>query len=88
MSGRPQDNGLQRVKTGVEEKEWLSSRDAKVRPTHAEMDKQRVDVGQEFVSSSGATLRFPGDPQAKPAETINCRCVTIPIIMYTFVFSM
>ena len=68
------------AKTGVKKKEWLSSRDDKVRATHKTMDSQSVAIGQEFVSPSGDTLRFPGDPQAQPGETINCRCTVLPVI--------
>ena len=66
-------------RTGVEKKEWLSSRDERVRETHQAMDGQTVGVADSFLSPSGATLQFPGDPNAPADEIINCRCVPLPI---------
>jgi hypothetical protein len=53
---------------------WKSARDKRVRDTHSAMHNQTVRFGERFVSPSGARLRFPGDPEAPIAETINCRC--------------
>ena len=61
-------------------KEWLSSRDDKVRDTHVELDGQVVDVNEKFVVPS------TGDSTESPAafgiasEDINCRCTLIPVI--------
>jgi len=61
-------------------KEWLSSRDDKVRDTHVELDGQTVDVNNKFVVPS------TGDSTESPAafgiasEDINCRCTLIPVI--------
>lgn len=63
---------------GAEEKEWLSSRDANVRDTHKELDGDHVALNESFMSSSGVSLDFPGDPNADPAEIINCRCNVRP----------
>lgn len=61
---------------GVEGKQWLSTRDADVRDTHAEMDGQIQSVDDDFVSTSGATGPYPGE-FSDPAESVNCRCTTI-----------
>ena len=63
-----------RVKAGTITDVWHSAADSRVRETHRELNGRRVKHGQGFVSSSGARLRFPGDPQASAAETIQCRC--------------
>jgi hypothetical protein len=55
-------------------KVWHSAGDKRVRDTHQALDGQEVAFRADFVSPSGARLRFPGDPSAPPAETINCRC--------------
>jgi HK97 family phage portal protein len=60
---------------GVDKKEWLSSRDDRVRETHADMDGQVVGIKEKFQSPSGAVLLFPGDPSAPADEVIRCRCV-------------
>jgi hypothetical protein len=62
-------------------KTWRSMRDNRVRPTHKHgsgLDGQTV-IGMDtpFISPSGATLRYPHDPQAPFSETANCRCFVI-----------
>lgn len=45
------------------------------RPGHVEMDGDQQPVGQPFTNPiTGAQLRYPGDPDAGGAETVNCRC--------------
>ena len=60
------------------EREWVSSRDNAVRPTHEEMDGQRREPGADFDSDSGASGLGPG-LFGDPAEDINCRCVVRPV---------
>jgi len=55
-------------------KVWHATHDERTRTTHALLDGQAVPLDGFFVSSSGARLRFPGDPDAAGAERINCRC--------------
>lgn len=57
----------------IETKEWLSSRDAFVRPTHSAADGQVVGIRDNFVLTSGASGPFPGE-MGVPEEDINCRC--------------
>jgi SPP1 gp7 family putative phage head morphogenesis protein len=59
----------------VEEKEWISSRDADVRPSH-QIDGEQVGLGEQF--SNG--LEYPGDPAGQPEEVINCRCTITGVI--------
>lgn len=54
---------------------WHATQDARTRDTHAEMDGQEVGLDEPFLSSSGAEIMYPGDPDAPAEETINCRCV-------------
>jgi HK97 family phage portal protein len=73
--------GLEAMRqTGVTTKEWLSSKDDKVRPTHEELDGKQVGIGDAFLSSSGAQLQFPGDPAAPPEEVVQCRCTLIAVV--------
>lgn len=60
---------------GVKKHEWLSARDAHVRESHQAVDGEVVEIGAQF--SNGC--RYPGDPDAPPEETVNCRCVAIPV---------
>jgi uncharacterized protein with gpF-like domain len=50
-----------------------SAHDNKVRAAHSGLDGQVTKMGVPFQSSLGP-IRFPGDPQASAANTINCRC--------------
>ena len=53
---------------------WNTTLDGRERPTHHSLNGQTVPLGQAFQSPSGAALRYPGDPRAPAAETIQCRC--------------
>lgn len=55
-------------------KVWRSAGDARVRDTHRHLNGQSVGMTETFRSTSGARLRYPGDPQAPAGEVINCRC--------------
>lgn len=54
-------------------KQWDSTLDANTRPSHQMVDGEIKELDEKF--SNG--LRFPGDPQGKAAEVINCRCVLL-----------
>lgn len=62
------------TENGVEQVEWVSSRDEKVRETH-QIDGEVTGTGDTF--SNG--LEFPGDPDGAPEEVINCRCTVAPV---------
>ncbi len=54
---------------------WRTAQDDRVRDTHADMEGQERGFDEPFESPSGELLMFPGDPEAPPEETIQCRCV-------------
>ncbi len=56
---------------GMTTHSWLSSRDDRVRDSHADIDGEEQPIGEPY--SNG--LMYPGDPSGDPAETIMCRCV-------------
>lgn len=70
--------------TGVQKKEWLSTKDDKTRDTHLELDGEVVGITEKFVvgTDSGDThiLDYPGDPDADASEIVNCRCTIIPVV--------
>jgi len=71
--------GLKSV--GVELKEWVSSRDYKVRESHAELDDQDpIGINDYFITITGEKLLQPGDPSADAGEVINCRCAVIGVV--------
>lgn len=61
-------------------KVWLSTEDARTRPTHNEADKQRTLLTSPF-TVGGAQLQFPGDPRGPAPEVINCRCTFLPVTL-------
>lgn len=58
---------------------WRSAHDSRVRDAHKELDGERIKRGGVFQSSLGP-IRFPGDPNASPANVINCRCFLEPSV--------
>lgn len=65
---------------GVEmQQEWVATLDDRTRHEHRILDGQRVDIGEAF-EVDGATIRYPGDPQAPGYLVYNCRCTVIGTI--------
>lgn len=68
---------------GAVAKQWLSSRDEKVRDTHEHADGQVVAIDQHFRLGGIPTqpivswLLFPHDPTGPPHEVMNCRCTML-----------
>ncbi|MFF1600812.1 phage portal protein [Streptomyces mirabilis] len=52
---------------------WLTRQDDRVRPAHRALQGKTLPVGTPY-EIDGAQLRYPGDPFAPIALTINCRC--------------
>jgi len=58
-------------------RKWLAGRPPRTRESHTVMNGQLQPYGAPFVSGDGYHLRYPGDPSAPAAETVNCRCVIV-----------
>ena len=68
----------------VMQKVWISGHDSRTRRKpndqydHREMDGKRVERTEpfEFTSTQGEMdqVQFPGDPEGRPGNIINCRC--------------
>ena len=54
-------------------KKWLATLDNRTRHSHQLLDGQVQDVDHPFHSELGS-IRYPGDPEADPANVYNCRC--------------
>lgn len=54
-------------------KQWDSALDARTRDSHVKVDGEVKELDEKF--SNG--LRFPGDPNGKAAEVVNCRCALL-----------
>nr|DAF78795.1 MAG TPA: minor capsid component [Caudoviricetes sp.] len=63
------------VKQGYKTKEWRSKEDSHVRPTHAEVDRKRIDIFEPF-EVGNSLMMFPKDHSlgAEVKEISNCRC--------------
>lgn len=59
-------------------KKWVATLDRRTRDSHRHLDGQEVPYNEDFESDHGA-IRYPGDPEADPAEVFNCRCTMITI---------
>jgi hypothetical protein len=53
---------------------WVAAHDDRVRESHADMHGQERGIEEPFESGDGNELLYPGDPDAPPEETVNCRC--------------
>lgn len=61
---------------GVTQHEWISARDARVREDHEDEDGNIVAIGDTFpVTKMTRPLAFG----APPEQTMNCRCITLPV---------
>jgi hypothetical protein len=56
------------------ERTWDSSKDKRVRRTHRFLEGQKRPWGGTWATENGV-IRYPGDPQAPAAETVQCRCL-------------
>lgn len=63
---------------GVQYKQWLTSRNENVRPSHRAAEGQTVPLHEPFHIGDGE-LQHPGDPYGPPEEVINCHCVQIAV---------
>lgn len=57
----------------IQTKTWLATEDERTRETHAEADGQTVGIDELF-EVGDEQMDAPGDPDADPSETLNCRC--------------
>lgn len=70
-------------KRGIQMKKvWMATHDHRVRDWHLDLDGEMVDIDEPFENEievrTGHFLSdrilYPGDPNADPANTYNCRC--------------
>lgn len=57
----------------VVHKVWMATHDSRVREAHDLLDGQEQDIDDPFESELGPIM-YPGDVEADPANTYNCRC--------------
>ena len=57
------------------EKYWIAVQDSRTRETHSIIEEQNPKQMDEKFTVGAYMMEMPGDPDAGPEETINCRCV-------------
>lgn len=62
-----------REKGVIVDKIWIAAHDSRTREAHLDLDGQQVSEDEMFQSILGE-IEYPGDPDADPANTYNCRC--------------
>ncbi|ADK73471.1 head morphogenesis [Roseobacter phage RDJL Phi 1] len=55
------------------ERTWVTARDGRVRDTHSALGGTKRGLDESWETHNGS-IRYPGDPDAPSAETIQCRC--------------
>lgn len=61
-------------------KEWIATQDERTREAHEELDRVVVPYNEPFENSIGRIM-YPGDPNASPANTYNCRCSLAEVVL-------
>lgn len=67
------------VDWGVQQKQWLATRDGRTRDAHAAADGQVREINEAF-DIGGYKMMYPGDAGlgAPPSMFVNCRCALAP----------
>ncbi|MBI4227718.1 MAG: minor capsid protein [Candidatus Omnitrophica bacterium] len=60
-------------------KQWIVALDDRVRPAHRRAHGQVREWDEPF-DVDGEELMYPRDPGGSPGNTINCRCVVVPVL--------
>lgn len=85
---------MQMREGGVDETEWITSRDLAVRGapggpyedaqySHFELEGRTAPIGAEFDPSNHPGLTRPHAPTAQAGDSINCRCIARPVLKET-----
>lgn len=60
-------------------KKWVAVGDKRTRPEHKKVDGVEIPLDEYFVVG-GEKMLYPGDPNASPENTINCRCTMKSVV--------
>lgn len=66
----------------LSEREWLSTKDDRVRDDHLAMDTKTAKMDEPWTLPDGSEMMFPGDDSmgAELGQIIQCRCTEIPVV--------
>lgn len=72
-------------------KEWISAKDERTREWHSDLDRVVVPIDEPFIAhisygkkvirSFDDPIMYPGDPNADPCNTYNCRCAIAEVVL-------
>lgn len=72
-------------------KEWIATKDERTRDWHTDLDRVVVPVNEPFIAhisygkkivhSFDDEIMYPGDPNADPSNTYNCRCSLAEVVL-------
>ena len=64
----------------VMHKRW-STRMVNSRESHIELNGKEIDASEKFRTILGSVMDYPGDPNGKAGDVINCHCVLVPVVL-------
>jgi hypothetical protein len=64
---------------GIQQKEFLATKDDRTREAHADADGQIVGIDEKF-NVGGEQMDYPGDPECSAANICECRCTMLAVI--------
>lgn len=72
-------------------KEWIAAQDERTRDWHLALDRvivpvdepfmAHIEYGKKVVHSFDDPIMYPGDPNADPCNTYNCRCTIAEVVL-------
>lgn len=65
---------------GINMRKRWSTRMVNSRESHIELNGKEIDASEKFHTILGSVMDYPGDPNGKAGDVINCHCVLVPVV--------
>ena len=66
---------------GINMRKRWSTRMINSRESHIELNGKEIDASEKFHTILGSVMDYPGDPDGKAGDVINCHCVLVPVVL-------
>lgn len=66
---------------GINMRKRWSTRMVNSRESHIELNGKEIDASEKFHTILGSVMDYPGDPNGKAGDVINCHCVLVPVVL-------